>query len=172
MTHRIATILWAALMGALVVLAALAVPATAESVLGAPEGWSVTETDKDYATALADLKAAVKTHKMGLVTEAGPTEVAKERGETIPGNRVVGVFRNDFAVTVIRAAPAAMIEAPIRIMVMEEPDGTGTLAYALPSAVLAPYMDAGGDTLAEVAAQLDTIFGQIVETAAAPASPQ
>ncbi|MBJ3775071.1 DUF302 domain-containing protein [Acuticoccus mangrovi] len=149
---------------ALTILLALLAPAAAETVLGSPEGWIVRPTDKPYAGLLTDLKAAVSAEKMGVVTEAGPTEVAAQRGETIPGNRVVGVFRNDFAVTIIRAAPAAMIEAPIRIMVMEEPDGTATLAYKTPSAVFAPYD--GGNTLAEAAATLDGIFAAIVERAA------
>ncbi|WMS41020.1 DUF302 domain-containing protein [Acuticoccus sp. MNP-M23] len=143
----------------------IAAPAHAASVLGAPDGWSVTETDKDYATLLADLKAAVTANKMGIVTEAGPTEMAESRGETIPGNRVVGVFRNDLAVAIIRAAPAAMIEAPVRFMVMEEPDGTATLAYKYPSTVFAPYAEAGGDALDEATGTLDEIFDRISDQA-------
>ncbi|WP_108659261.1 DUF302 domain-containing protein [Acuticoccus kandeliae] len=142
--------------------------ASADTVLGAPDGWRVVETEKPYATLLADLKAAVAGQKMGIVTEAGPTEMAASRGETIPGNRVVGVFRNDFAVTIIRAAPAAMIEAPIRFMVMEEADGTATLAYKLPSAVFAPYAAEGGESLKTAAGQLDTIFAAIADAATAP----
>ncbi|MEO1102388.1 MAG: DUF302 domain-containing protein [Pseudomonadota bacterium] len=155
-------------MRSLVLAAALVLTpaaAFADTVVQPPEGWSVVETDKSYDTLLADLKEAVKANKMGLVTEAGPTEVAAKRGETIPGNRVLGVFRNDFAVTIIRETPAAMIEAPVRIMVMEEPDGTASMSYKLPSVVFAPYTD-GGDGVADAAAQMDTIFATIVEQAA------
>jgi uncharacterized protein (DUF302 family) len=154
-------------LAALLALAAplLAFPALAQSVVTEREGWRVDTTDKDYATLLSDLKEAVKAEGMGLVTEAGPTEVAASRGETIPGNRVVGVFRNDFAVTIIRAVPAAMIEAPIRFMVMEEPDGTATLAYERPSSVFAPYMDEGGETLSTAASELDTLFAAIADRA-------
>ncbi len=148
---------------ALICLAATA--SHAESILGAPSGWRVTETEKDYATLLADLKAAVQAHEIGIVTEAGPTEMALSRGEMIPGNRVVGVFRNDFAVEIIRAAPAAMIEAPIRIMVMEEPDGTATLAYKYPSVVFAPYAETGGAALKDAASRLDVIFDEIADEA-------
>jgi len=145
--------------------ACLPAAAFAQSVLGEPEGWNVVETDKSYQELLADLKESVKAQKMGIVTEAGPTEVAAGRGEDIPGNRVVGVFRNDFAVDIIRAAPAAMIEAPIRFMVMEEPDGTATLAWKTPATVFAPYMDEGGVTLEEAAAELETIFKAIAAQA-------
>lgn len=143
---------------------ALAIPAHA-SVIGSPDGWEVRKTDKGYADLLAALKDAVAAEKMGPVTEAGPTEAAAKRGETIPGNRVVGVFRNDFAVDLIRAAPAAMIEAPIRIMVMEEPDGTATLAWKRPSAVLAPYGEA--ETVIRVGNELDATFERIAARAIA-----
>ncbi|GAB5375018.1 MAG: hypothetical protein AcusKO_14800 [Acuticoccus sp.] len=149
----------------IVLMALMPLAAHAQSVVSELPGWRVLPTEKSYATLLADLKAAVSDNKMGLVTEAGPTEVAKKRGETIPGNRVVGVFRNDFAVTVIRAAPAAMIEAPIRFMVMEEPDGTATLAYRLPSVVLAPYAEEGGTALAAVSGELDNVFSAIADAA-------
>ncbi|MEM8854016.1 MAG: DUF302 domain-containing protein [Pseudomonadota bacterium] len=149
------------------ILAATPFAATADTAMSPPDGWRVAETEKDYATLLADLKAAIKEEKMGLVTEAGPTEVAAKRGETIPGNRVLGVFRNDFAVDIIRAAPTAMIEAPIRIMVYEEEDGTATLAYRMPSVVFAPYAQEGGATLEEAGASLDGIFAAIVDRAAA-----
>jgi len=148
------------------ILIALAPAAAAgQSVMEARQGWRVEPTDKSYQTLLSDLKDAVKENGMGLVTEAGPTEVAASRGEEIPGNRVVGVFRNDFAVTIIRAVPAAMIEAPIRFMVMEEPDGTATLVYERPSSVFAPYMDEGGEVLREAAARLDTAFSAIADAA-------
>lgn len=141
--------------------------AAAQSVVTEHDGWRVMPTDKTYDALLTDLREAVKANKMGLVTEAGPTEVAAGRGEDIPGNRVLGVFRNDFAVTIIRAAPAAMIEAPVRIMVMEEPDGSATLSYRLPSVVFAPYAEEGGEAVTGAAAQLDTLFAAIAEDAAA-----
>lgn len=143
------------------VLALLPAAAFAQSVLGTPDGWRVEETGKSYEALLSDLKEAVREENMGIVTEAGPTEAAASRGETIPGNRVVGVFRNDFAVDIIRAAPAAMIEAPIRFMVMEEPDGTATLAWKRPSTVFAPYLEDGGEVLSNASQHLDAVFESI-----------
>jgi len=146
-------------------LAAIASVALAASIVTERDGWRVIATAKSYETLLADLREAVQANNMGLVTEAGPTEVARSRGETIPGNRVVGVFRNDFAVTIIRAAPAAMIEPPVRFMVMEEPDGTASLSYKLPSEVFAPYAEEGGEALTQAASKLDTIFAAIAAEA-------
>jgi uncharacterized protein (DUF302 family) len=131
------------------------------------EGWAVAPSAKGYAELLDDLKAAVTAGKMGLVTEAGPTEAAAKQGVTIPGNRVVGVFRPDFAIRALRASEAAMIEAPIRFYVTENADGTATLSYKTPSFVFAPYMAEGGDDLRAVASELDAIFAAIAAQALA-----
>lgn len=130
------------------------------------EGWAVHETGQTYARLLENLKVAVTAEGMFVVTEAGPTEAARGRGITIPGNRVVGVYRNDFAVRALDASTAAMIEAPIRFYVTENPDGTATLSYKTPSHVFAPYLAEGGEALAAIAAELDAIFAAIAARAA------
>jgi len=129
------------------------------------DGWAVHPSSKDYATLLADMKAAVRDHKMGVVTEVGPTGAAAARGITFPGNRVVGVFANDYAVQILDLSTAAMIEAPIRFYVTEGADGTATLSYKTPSHVFAPYLPEAGEKLAAVAEQLDGVFGAIATAA-------
>jgi uncharacterized protein (DUF302 family) len=147
---------------ALPLLAVLATPAAA---LEAREGWVVRATGKPYAALLDALKAAVAAEKFAVVTEAGPTEAAEARGVTIPGNRVVGVFRNDYAVRALAASEAAMIEAPIRFYVTENADGTATLSWKTPSHVFAPYANEGGAALAAVAEELDAAFAAIAARA-------
>ncbi|ASK17840.1 DUF302 domain-containing protein [Halomonas sp. N3-2A] len=136
------------------------------------EGWTVMASDKNYATLLADLHDAVEAAGMAVVTEAGPTEAAAQRGETIPGNRVVGVFRNDFAVAILRESVPAMIEAPIRFYVTEnEDDNEGhraTLSWKHPSTVFAPYITQDTPRLAHAAETLDTLFQDIGDSAVAP----
>ncbi len=144
---------------------ALVLSAAQAAALEPREGWAVAHVDKPYARLLEDLREAVRAENMGLVTEAGPTEAAAARGVTIPGNRVVGVFRNDFAVRALAASEAAMIEAPIRFYVTERPEGGATLAYKTPSFVFAPYAEEGGAELAAVAQELDAIFAAIAARA-------
>lgn len=129
------------------------------------EGWVVKPTGKDYANLVSDTVAAVKANKMGVVTQAGPTEAAKSRGVTIPGNRVIGVFNNVYAVRILGLSTAAMIEAPIRIYVTENEDGTASLSYKTPSTVFAPYMDEAGADLVAAASELDAKFLSIAELA-------
>lgn len=133
-------------------------------------GWVVLPTQKDHETLLADLKAAVKANKMGVVTQAGPTGTAAKRGITIPENRVVGVFNNDFAVKILALSTAAMIEAPIRFYVTENADLSATLSYKTPSFVFAPYFDEGGAGLRALAEELDGRFEAISQAAIAPGS--
>ena len=141
-------------------------PAQAGSI--APrQGWAVHDTGQGYRELLDSLKAAIKAEGMYLVTQAGPTAAAKRRGITIPGNRVLGVYRNDYAVRALAASTAAMIEAPIRFYVTENEDGTATLSYRTPSAVFAPYLDEGGAELSAIAAELDAIFAAIAARAVA-----
>ncbi|MFC3284937.1 DUF302 domain-containing protein [Litchfieldella rifensis] len=125
------------------------------------EGWQVIPTQQTYHDLLDGLHESVEAEGMIVVTDAGPTEAAASRGETIPGNRVVGVFRNDFAVRAVRASVPAMIEAPIRFYVTEEEDGTATLSWKTPSHVFAPYVGEGGEELRKLAEELDAIFEAI-----------
>ncbi|WP_333835203.1 DUF302 domain-containing protein [Rubrimonas sp.] len=148
-------------MRPLVLLALLLLAPAGAHALEPREGWAVAHSAKPYPTLLADLRAAITAANMGLVTEAGPTEAAAARGVTIPGNRVLGVFRNDYAVRALAASEAAMIEAPIRFYVTERAEGGATLAYKTPSFVFAPYADEGGAELSAVAAELDAIFAAI-----------
>ena len=138
-------------------------PAVAE--MTARAGWSLHETTKPYDQLINDLKAAVKSNKFGVVTEAGPTGVAKSRGVTIPGNRVIGVFNNVYAVRVLELSTAAMIEAPIRFYVTENADGTADLSYKLPSVVFAPYVADAGPELEVISQELDTVFAAIAQAA-------
>ena len=131
------------------------------------QGWAVHDTAQGYSELLDSLKTAIKAEGMYLVTQAGPTAAAKRRGITIPGNRVLGVYRNDYAVRALAASTAAMIEAPIRFYVTENDDGTATLSYRTPGAVFAPYLDEGGEELSAIAAELDAIFAAIAAGAVA-----
>ncbi len=131
-------------------------------------GWKVAKTPHGYQELIKRVDQAVKDNKMGLVTRASATVGAKKMlDKTIPGNMVIGVYRPDFAVRMLEASVPAGIEAPIRLYVTENEDGTATLSYKTPSAVFAPYMD-GGTTLRDLAAELDEIFDRIARQAAAP----
>ena len=131
-------------------------------------GWKVAKTPHGYQELIKRVDKAVKNNKMGVVTQASATVGAKKvLNKTIPGNMVIGVYRPDFAVRMLEASVPAGIEAPIRLYITENEDGTATLSYKTPSAVFAPYQDCG-QKLRDMALELDEIFARIVSQAAAP----
>ncbi|WP_298432256.1 DUF302 domain-containing protein [uncultured Jannaschia sp.] len=144
----------------------LAVPTLAQEVadIAPRDGWVVERTAKTFDTLVDDLRAAAKPAGLAVVTMAGPTGAAAARGIEIPGNRVIGLYNNDFAVRVLRLSTAAMIEAPIRIYVTENADGTASFSYVPPSVVFAPYMDEAPG-LAAIAAELDAAFAAVADAA-------
>ena len=67
---------------------------SAQEIIERP-GWRSMATDMSYEELAESVKDSVSTVELAVVTEAGPTEAAKERGIDIPGNCVIGVFNND-----------------------------------------------------------------------------
>lgn len=110
------------------------------------------------------LEKAIADEKMALVCHANAQRGAAARGVSIKGNQVFMLFRNDFAVRLLAADPAAGIEAPLRIYAYENADGTATVTYAKPTTVFAPYRH---PEVAAVAGELDPVFRRIVERALA-----
>lgn len=131
------------------------------------DGWVVIRTPHDFATLVERTDAAVADHGMAVVTRAGPTGAAANRGITIPGNMVVGVFNNDFAVRILRLSTPAMILAPMRLYLTENTDGTATLSFIRPTVQMMPFAVEPGEELLDIAVELEEIFAAIAEDAAA-----
>ncbi|QDG74617.1 DUF302 domain-containing protein [Labrenzia sp. PHM005] len=131
------------------------------------EGWQIMPTTHAYQDLVDRVKTAVKAEGMLLVTQASASAGAKGRGLKIPGNRIIGVYRNDYAIRMLEASIAAGIEAPVRFYVTENKDQTATLSWKTPSFVFAPYMAEGGEALSELAQELDGVFQTIAAKAVA-----
>ena len=113
-----------------------------------------------FAQVAGALERAIADEKMALVCHADAQRGAAARGATIKGNQVLMVFRNDLAVRLLAADPSAGFEAPIRIYLYENANGTATVAYTPPSVVFAPYRHPEVQT---VARYLDPVFKTIVD---------
>ncbi len=142
---------------------ALALAATVVPVSGLAEEGRVTMMSRaPFSRVAPALEQAIAEQKMTLVCHANAQRGAAARGVSIKGNQVLMVFRNDFAVRLLAADPAAGLEAPLRIYVYENPDGTATITYRTASAVFAPYRH---PEVRAVAEELDPIMKTIVERA-------
>jgi uncharacterized protein (DUF302 family) len=156
-------VMYRALLGIATILITLSA-ATAGTVKPRA-GWVVIDTHQSFPTLVERLESAVRGEKMGIVTSASASEGAKAAGFAIPGNRIVGVFRNDFARRMLSASESAGIEAPVRFYITENPDGTATLSYKKPSFGFAPYLDEGNGKLEVLVSELDEIFARIASSA-------
>lgn len=158
-------VLFAACLLSLGLLAGSGSNLAAAGEIAARPGWTVIDTKHAYPDLIERLTAAIKAAKMGLVTQASASDGAATQGITIPGNRVLGVYRNDYARRMLAASVAAGIEAPIRFYVTERADGGATLSWKHPSAVFTPYLNEGGDDLRQLAEELDGVFSSIAAAA-------
>lgn len=126
-------------------------------------GTTTLKTRHGFDALASRVEKAVADHKMGLVAQASASRGAAARGVKIPGNAVLMVFRNDYAVRMLKASVPGGIEAPLRLYITENSDGSASLTYRLPSAIFAPY---GSRELDEMAKELDAVFRNIVRDAA------
>jgi len=125
-------------------------------------GMIVVDCQKSFKVLFDDLDRAVRKHRMGVVGRASASMGAARNGVEIPGNAVYGVYRNDFAVRMLRASVPAGIEAPLRFYITQNSDGTSRLTYRRPTAVFKPY---GSADLDAMAGELDVIFARIAKDA-------
>lgn len=146
------------------ILAALVLLTGATAANAERPGMRILESPHSFQELVERLNRAVKEHEMYLVNRASASRGAASRDIDIPGNMVVGVFRNDYALKMLEASVAAGYEAPIRFYLTEDPDGTATLRYQRPSAAFAPYDD-GGKKLRALGEELDRVFSAIAEQA-------
>ena len=144
--------------------AAVSLFALAASAAAAPPETLAVKTLHGFDAAVQRTEQAIAANGMGLVASASASRGAAARGVKIPGNMVLMVFRNDYAVRMLAASVPAGIEAPLRLYLTEAPDGTTTIRYSRPSAVFAPYGNAALDAMAK---ELDPVFDKIVRDAAA-----
>ena len=75
------------------------------------EGWVVHDTDKSFDELVEAVREAVTTAPIAIVTQASASDGARAQGHTIPGNRIFGLYRNDYARRMLAASVAAGIDA-------------------------------------------------------------
>ena len=106
-----------------IVLMACAAPyAGAQSTAPLP-GTHTTASAYGFDALATRLEKAIEANKMGLVAQASASRGAAARGVKIPGNLVLMVFRNDYAVRMLAASVPAGVEAPLRLYVTEDANG-------------------------------------------------
>lgn len=106
-------------------------------------------TPYPYTVLLNRLRLAIRANHMEIVAQANASQGAAARGVKIPGNAIIMVFRNDFAVSMLKDSIAAGIETPIRIYLTANSNHTADITYRTPSALFRRYRNAKLNALAK-----------------------
>jgi len=105
------------------------------------------------------IKAAVEGQNMMVIKEINPQQMLRLVGVKANGMRQILFFHPRYMKRIIQANPAGGIEPPLKLVVMEKPNGKVVVRYVRPSYLLGRY--AG---LAELGAELDGVMQAIVQS--------
>jgi len=95
--------------------------------------------DTSFPEVVKGLISGIEKNDMLLVCYINVQENARKRGLMIGGNRILEVFRPDYAIRVWEADIEAGVDVPVRIHVCEGSDGYTYARYQEPSQTFAPY---------------------------------
>jgi uncharacterized protein (DUF302 family) len=111
---------------------------------------------------LTCLKEAIQAEGLLLLHEIDTQMILRRGGYDILSTRQLFFFHPRYMVRLLEADPSAVMEAPLRLLVMEMPDGTVVVRHPDPGVALAPY--AG---LANLGSELSLLLRRILATVSA-----
>lgn len=124
--------------------------------------------DAPFAQVVEALISDIEESGMFLVADIDVQKNASKQGLEIGGNRILEVFRPDYAVKVWEMEIEAGVDIPIRIHVHEAGEGRITARYRAPSEVFSRH---GNDALTVFGAELDHVFEGIASASLRRKSP-
>jgi uncharacterized protein (DUF302 family) len=144
------------------VLAAFALVAAASSGASAqmtpPPDFLVTSpSSHDFDETVALLKQAIGAENLMVIDEINPQQMMRLVGMRTGGMRQLLFFHPRYMKAIIGANPNGGIEAPLKVLVMERPDGKTVVRYHDLKHLFAPY--AG---LEEIASEMQGAMERIV----------
>lgn len=123
----------------------------------APDFLVTVRSAHGFDETLSLLKQAIEGQNLMVVHEVNPQQMLRMIGMRVGGMRQVLFFHPRYMRRIIRTNRHAGIEPPLKLLVMERPDGRVMVRYHDPVHQFAPY--AG---LEELAAELGELYRTIV----------
>jgi uncharacterized protein (DUF302 family) len=147
----------------MLVVAMLALGATpqlkAQGMKAPPEFLITARSTQDFSTTLSSLRSAIEGENLMVINEVDPQQMLRMVGVRTAGMRQLFFFHPRFMKTIVEANRNGGIEPPLKILVMEGPNGMVMVRYEDPLHQFAPY-----DGLGDVAAELSELVAGIVST--------
>lgn len=113
----------------------------------------------DFETTLQLVREALLDADLWIIHEIDPQMLLKKGGYAIHQTRQVLFFHPRYMVRLLGLDPAALLEAPLKIVVMADEAGKVTLHWPDPEALFSKY---GADGLLELARELSTTYAAVV----------
>jgi uncharacterized protein (DUF302 family) len=120
---------------------------------------SVVVSALDFEATVARLKQAITEADLWLISEVNPQALLERGGYAIQPARQLFFFHPRYLVRLLRADPAAAVEIPLKLLVLQMPDGSVTVRYNQVKELLSRYQG-----MSELAAELTEISSKLVRT--------
>ena len=130
---------------------------TAQNAPPPPAFQVVVSSKYDFEDTLALLKAAIEGENLMIIKEINPQQMLRMVGVHTKGMRQLLFFHPRFMKRIMAANAHATIEPPLKIAVMETPQGNVVVKYVKPSALFGRYQG-----LAAIGQELDALIAKIV----------
>lgn len=112
-----------------------------------------------FEATITRLKAALQDQELWLLHEIDPQMLLHRGGYEILATRQLLFFHPRYMARLLAIDPNAVIEAPLKLVIMQMPDGRVTVRFVKVETTLGRY-----DSLVELATELTTICLRLVQT--------
>jgi uncharacterized protein (DUF302 family) len=142
----------------IVSLLAIALPASVTGQMTPPPDFLVTvSSSRGFDETLSLLKQAIEGENLMVIQEINPQQMLRLVGMRVGGMRQILFFHPRYMQQIFEANRNGGIEPPLKILVMERPDGSVAVRYHDPVHMYAPYQGLDG-----IAAEFKDIFERVV----------
>ena len=124
-----------------------------------PESQTMLASAYDFNDTVELLTAAIEEQNLMVIKEIDAQKMLKMVNKKVGGMKQLLFFHPRYMKIILEANPMGTIEPPLKIAVMERPDGKVMVKYIKPSALLGKYSG-----LEEIGKELDEIVTQITDS--------
>jgi uncharacterized protein (DUF302 family) len=138
------------------------------ALVPAPAFHTVVTSRLDFEATVASLKQEIAARDLWLIAEINPRALLERGGYAMRSTRQLLFFHPRYMARLLAADPNALIEAPLKLVIMEMPDGAVTVRQPDVRAQLSRYV--GTREIADELTRLSTGLLRSVEKGGAAAS--
>lgn len=130
-----------------------------KKMMKAPEYHVITKSIYDFSDTVELLKASIEAQNLIVIKELDPQKMLRLVGVKTAGMRQIFFFHPHYMKRIYETNKLASIEPPLKIVVMEMPNGKVMVRYIKPSYKFNPY-----NGLNDLAAELDELIALVAES--------